>query len=78
MAKHRNGGLDNIRLKFVGALGKFDNLDDFDSPFEFQSKMNADEENPFAPPNLPDANEAFGSAMNSDDDDLEDDNDVPF
>ncbi|MHA7832721.1 MAG: replicative DNA helicase, partial [Flagellimonas sp.] len=45
VAKHRNGGLENIRLKFVGALGKFDNLDDFDSPFEFQSKMNADEEN---------------------------------
>jgi replicative DNA helicase len=76
VAKHRNGGLDNIRLKFVGALGKFDNLDDFDSPFEFQSKMNADEENPFATPNLPSADEAFGSAMNSDDD--PDDNDVPF
>ena len=42
-AKHRNGGLDNIRLKFIGHLGKFDNLDDFDSPFdtEFHSKMNA-------------------------------------
>lgn len=76
VAKHRNGGLDNIRLKFVGALGKFDNLDDFDSPFEFQSKMNADEENPFATPNLPSRDEAFGSAMNSDDD--PDDNDVPF
>lgn len=76
VAKHRNGGLDNIRLKFVGALGKFDNLDDFDSPFEFQSKMNADEENPFATPNLPTRDEAFGSAMNSDDD--PDDNDVPF
>ncbi|KAB7529622.1 replicative DNA helicase [Flagellimonas olearia] len=76
VAKHRNGGLENIRLKFVGALGKFDNLDDFDSPFEFQSKMNADEENPFATPNLPSADEAFGSAMNSDDD--PDDNDVPF
>ncbi len=76
VAKHRNGGLDNIRLKFVGALGKFDNLDDFDSPFEFQSKMNADEENPFATPKFPSANEAFGSAMNSDDD--PDDNDVPF
>ncbi|WP_420399096.1 replicative DNA helicase [Flagellimonas sp.] len=75
VAKHRNGGLDNIRLKFIGALGKFDNLDDFDSPFEFQSKMNADEENPFATPNLPSTDEAFGSAMNSDDDP---DNDVPF
>ena len=76
VAKHRNGGLENIRLKFVGALGKFDNLDDFDSPFEFQSKMNADEDNPFATPNLPSADDAFGSAMNSDDD--LDDNDVPF
>ena len=76
VAKHRNGGLDNIRLKFVGALGKFDNLDDFDSPFEFQSKMNSDGENPFATPNLPNADEAFGSALNSDDD--PDDNDIPF
>ncbi|MCP4975197.1 MAG: replicative DNA helicase, partial [Maribacter sp.] len=56
--------------------GKFDNLDDFDSPFEFQSKMNADDENPFLTKNLPDANEAFGSAMN--DDFNPDDNDVPF
>ncbi len=77
VAKHRNGGLENIRLKFIGNLGKFDNLDDFDSPFEFQSKMNADEDNPFITKNLPNANEAFGSAMN---DPLspEDDNDVPF
>jgi len=30
-------------LKFIGNLGKFDNLDDFDTPFgnEFHSKMNA-------------------------------------
>jgi len=26
-------------LNSFGHLGKFDNLDDFDSPFEFQSKM---------------------------------------
>ena len=76
VAKHRNGGLENIRLKFVGHLGKFDNLDDFDSPFEFQSKMNADDENPFITKNLPNANEAFGSSMN--DDSMQDDNDVPF
>jgi len=75
VAKHRNGGLENIRLKFIGALGKFDNLDEFDSPFEFQSKMNAEEENSFAAPNLPSADEAFGSAMNNDDDP---DNDMPF
>ncbi|PCJ96938.1 MAG: replicative DNA helicase [Flavobacteriaceae bacterium] len=76
VAKHRNGGLENIRLKFIGNLGKFDNLDDFDSPFEFQSKMNANDENPFITKNLPDTNEAFGSSMN---DGLEpDDNDIPF
>jgi len=76
VAKHRNGGLENIRLKFIGHLGKFDNLDDFDSPFEFQSKMNANEENPFITKNLPSADDVFGSTMN---DNLEQDNDdVPF
>ncbi|NNM18009.1 MAG: replicative DNA helicase, partial [Croceitalea sp.] len=76
VAKHRNGGLDNIRLKFVGALGKFDNLDDFDSPFEFQSKMNANDENPFATPKLPSTDEAFGSTLNEDD--ADDDGGIPF
>ena len=76
VAKHRNGGLDNIRLKFIGHLGKFDNLDDFDSPFEFQSKMNDNDENPFATPNLPSTDEAFGSSFNSEG--MEPDNDVPF
>ena len=61
----------------MGNLGKFDNLDDFDSPFEFQSKMNAYEENPFLTKNLPSTDEAFGSSLN-DGFDSEDDNDVPF
>ena len=63
VAKHRNGGLDNIRLKFIGHLGKFDNLDEFDSPFELESKMNQDpDENPFLPSGgFPSANDAFGS-----------------
>jgi replicative DNA helicase len=79
VAKHRNGGLDNIRLKFIAQLGKFDNLDDFDSPFEFQSKMNADGDNPFLSKKLPDAEEAFGSTMNDDPDpDPDDSNEVPF
>ena len=43
VAKHRNGGLDSIRLKFIAHLGKFEDLDSFDSPFEFQSKMNPNE-----------------------------------
>lgn len=77
VAKHRNGGLENIRLKFIGNQGKFDNLDDFDSPFEFQSKMNANEENPFITKNLPSADDAFGSSMNENRE-FDEDNDVPF
>jgi replicative DNA helicase len=26
IAKHRNGSIENVRLKFIGHLGKFDNL----------------------------------------------------
>lgn len=73
IAKHRNGGLDNIRLKFVGHLGKFDNLDDFDTPFgqEFHSKMNAAaNDDGFKTTSFPSASDAFG--------DPEEDNDVPF
>ncbi|WP_323788500.1 replicative DNA helicase [Psychroserpens sp.] len=73
VAKHRNGGLENIRLKFIGHLGKFDNLDDFDTPFgEFHSKMNAAaNDDTFKPDNFPSANDAFGAPE-------DDDNDVPF
>lgn len=72
IAKHRNGSLENIRLKFEGHLGKFDNLDDFTTPFgEFSSKMNADDHfqttKTIATPN-----EAFGDPF------PEDDNEVPF
>ena len=75
VAKHRNGGLDIIRLKFVGNLGKFDNLDTFGNTFDdLPSKMNLDDSNPFITPNLPSPNEAFGSNMN----DFDDDSDVPF
>lgn len=74
IAKHRNGSLENIRLKFIGSLGKFDNLDDYSSGFgDLPSRMNA-EETTFITKNLPSANEAFGSNMNADDDD----SDVPF
>ncbi|MDP5081456.1 MAG: replicative DNA helicase [Winogradskyella sp.] len=61
VAKHRNGGLENIRLKFIGHLGKFDNLDDFDTPFgEFHSKMNAAaNDNTFKPDNYPSPLDAF-------------------
>ncbi|MBB4804263.1 replicative DNA helicase [Flavobacterium nitrogenifigens] len=74
IAKHRNGGIENIRLKFLGHLGKFDNLDEFSGSYDdLPSKMNHDD-NPFITNNLPSANEAFGSNLNDDDDD----SDVPF
>ncbi|MGM0634430.1 MAG: replicative DNA helicase [Bacteroidota bacterium] len=52
VAKHRNGGLDNIRLKFLGHLGRFENLDNFSSSFEFGSSMNDENTSQnFAKPN---------------------------
>ena len=42
VAKHRNGALDSIKLKFIANLAKFEDIDNFDSPFEFQSKLNSD------------------------------------
>ncbi|NVJ88217.1 MAG: replicative DNA helicase [Flavobacteriaceae bacterium] len=66
VAKHRNGGLDNIRLKFTGHLAKFSDLEESFSS-EFQSAMN----NPFANDDSPDhriePKDAFG-----------DEDDVPF
>ena len=67
VAKHRNGGLDNIRLKFTGHLAQFSNLDeDFSS--EFQSKMNTS----IPSSSIPSAHDAFGAPDNCDD------SDVPF
>ncbi len=76
IAKHRNGSLENIRLKFIGNLGKFDNLEDYSGGDDYlPSTMNtAQDDNPFQTKNLPTANEAFGSNMNNNDDD----SDVPF
>ena len=70
IAKHRNGGIENVRLKFIGHLGKFDNLDDYNGSYDdLPSSMNH-EENPFQTKNLPSPNEAFGSNLNDDDDDM--------
>ncbi|MBS9774236.1 MAG: replicative DNA helicase [Tenacibaculum sp.] len=65
VAKHRNGGLDNIRLKFTGHLAKFSDLDEGGSS-EYQSSMNNISPNKFASPE-----EAFGTSFPQDDD-------VPF
>tara|TARA_B100001113_G_scaffold351809_1_gene351712 strand:+ start:208 stop:1710 length:1503 start_codon:yes stop_codon:yes gene_type:complete len=59
VAKHRNGALDSIKLKFIANLGKFEDIDSFDSPFEFQSKLNSDNK-------LSD----FSEPSNKDDDDI--------
>jgi replicative DNA helicase len=67
VAKHRNGGMDNIRLKFTGHLAKFSDLEEgFGN--EFQSKMN-DFNSEISSDNIPSASEAFG---------VPNDNDVPF
>ena len=59
VAKHRNGGLDNIRMKFIGQLGKFEDLQSNDSPYEFESKMNTNDSRAFKSDNLQGPNDAF-------------------
>jgi len=70
VAKHRNGGLGNIRLKFIANLGKFENIESLDSPFEFQSKMNNSDKD-ISHKRLPYIDDAFKSEN-------EDLNDLPF
>ncbi len=61
VAKHRNGGLDNIRLKFTGHLAQFSDLEESFST-EFQSSMNQSGLNDLIDPNqLPNADDVFGS-----------------
>jgi replicative DNA helicase len=66
VAKHRNGGLDNIKLKFTGHLAQFSDLEEAFAT-EFESKMNEF----ITPKSLPRAEDVFG-------DEREDDGDVPF
>ena len=71
VAKHRNGGLDNIRMKFIGHLGKFEDLTQFDTSYEFPSKMNTEGVSPSISPNdFGDPSQAFG--------DEAEDEDTPF
>ncbi len=62
IAKHRNGGLENIRLKFTGHLAQFSDLEDTNFDNEYVSKMNSGLDTT----TLPSAADAFG------------DDDVPF
>ena len=68
ISKHRNGGLGNIRLKFIANLGKFDNMEVFDNQSEFQSKMN-EQTSQSSKRRLPYADDSIN------DDDM---NDIPF
>ena len=68
VAKHRNGGLDNIRMKFIGHLGKFEDLAQFDTSYEFPSKMNSGpQDSAIDPQNFADPNQAFGLDTDEDD-----------
>ncbi len=67
IAKHRNGALDNVKLRFHDTLAKFDNLDNF----EFDSEGNIAPNTEFDTPNTitrPSRMDDF-----SDDDDNDDD-----
>lgn len=66
VAKHRNGGLDNIRLRFIGNLGRFENLKSIAEDLEFGSKINS-ENDPFSTPKTSNPSEAFGEAQDDDD-----------
>ena len=67
VAKHRNGGLENIKLKFTGHLALFSDLDD-NFGNEFHSKMNE-----IPTDSMPSPHDAFGLHDN-----LEEDNGLPF
>ena len=68
VAKHRNGGLDNIRMKFIGQLGKFEDLQSVDSSFEYQSKMNEDDNSKID--RLSNPNDAFDIPNEGDEDNI--------
>ncbi|MES2589025.1 MAG: replicative DNA helicase [Bacteroidota bacterium] len=80
VAKHRNGALESVRLKFINQYARFDNVDSFGDdivPTTFSSAMNTGAQN-FDSPALT-QNQTFRSGANGDADfgrDAHDD--VPF
>jgi replicative DNA helicase len=57
IAKHRNGSLEDVRLRFQGALAKFSDIDDNGGEMILQSKINednyGDDESDFSSGGLP-------------------------
>lgn len=51
IAKHRNGKIDDVNLRFVGEYTRFQNLDDDKIPDSFPSRMNAP--SPIGSPSTP-------------------------
>ena len=72
VAKHRNGGLDNIRLKFTGHLAKFSDLEEGFSS-EFQSSMNSGFNDEISSNNFTSPKDAFGPSETEEEGD-----DIPF
>lgn len=70
VAKHRNGGLDNIRMKFIGHLGKFEDLQSDDTTYEFQSKMNPNDPGNTPPDKFGTPGDAFDLPNNEDEDEV--------
>ncbi len=67
IAKHRNGSLEDVRLKFIGKFAKFDNLDAFDNNFSGDSGM------PLLPnENFDEESGTFIMSSKMNDDDFED------
>ena len=60
IAKHRNGGLENVRLKFTGHLALFSDLEDTSFDSMYTSKMNSGLDTNA----LPDAQDVFGDEGN--------------
>lgn len=74
VSKHRNGAQGTIKLKFLGHLGKFDNLDTFGGiDSEFGSALNDDFTS-----SLPSEEEAFGSSLNNLSSTDDPDDGIPF
>ncbi len=76
VAKHRNGGLDHIRLRFIGAQAKFDNIDENflvnNGVQSIESSMNK------GPILTPSPKDAFGITKESTDLEEGPEEDLPF
>lgn len=78
IAKHRNGALENVRLRFISDQAKFTNLEndsfDFNGPVMLESSMNDDDDLGFTAS----SDEAFGSDFDDPFGNTNDGDDMPF